>query len=99
VAGQWLGVYGQAGAGMSLGLLTYTTKQTGVPPSTTTTYASYLLRGAVGMTARLKRAPVTFFAQAGYDRAPAIRDLIGDVHDSGGVSGVFGLRIRLGEGQ
>ena len=99
VAGHWLGVYGQAGAGVSLGLLTYQTQQTGVPPSTTETYGSYLLSGAVGVTARARRVPVTFFVQAGYDRAPAIRDLIGDVHDSGGFSGLFGLRIRLGDGQ
>jgi hypothetical protein len=99
VAGHWLGVYGQAGAGVSLGLLTYQTQQTGVPPSTTETYGSYLLSGAVGMTARARRVPVTFFVQAGYDRAPAIRDLIGDVHDSGGFSGLFGLRVRLGDGQ
>jgi len=99
VAGQWLGVYGQAGAGVSLGLLTYQTQQTGVPPSTTETYGSYLLSGSVGMTARARRVPVTFFVQAGYDRAPAIRDLIGDVHDSGGFSGLLGLRVRLGDGQ
>jgi hypothetical protein len=99
VAGHWLGVYGQAGAGVSLGLLTYQTQQTGVPPSTTETYGSYLLSGAVGMSARVRRVPVTFFVQAGYDRAPAIRDLIGDVHDSGGFSGLFGLRVRLGDGQ
>ena len=99
VAGHWLGVYGQAGAGVSLGLLTYQTQQTGVPPSTTETYGSYLLGGAVGMTARARRVPVTFFVQAGYDYAPAIRDLIGDVHDSGGFSGLLGLRVRLGDGQ
>jgi hypothetical protein len=98
VAGRWLGVYGQAGAGMSLGLLHYRTQQTGVPPSTTDSYASYLLGGAVGMTARMRRLPFTFFVQAGYDRAPAIRDLIGDTHDSGGFSGVVGLRVRLGDG-
>ena len=99
VAGRWLGVYGQAGAGVSLGLLTYQTQQTGVPPSTTETFGSYLLSGSVGMTARLRRVPVTLFVQAGYDYAPAIRDLIGDVHDSGGFSGLFGLRVRLGDGQ
>ena len=99
MAGHWLGVYGQAGAGVSLGLLTYQTQQTGVPPSTTETYGSYLLGGSVGMTARARRVPVTFFVQAGYDYAPAIRDLTGDVHDSGGFSGLFGLRVRLGDGQ
>jgi hypothetical protein len=99
VLGDWLGVYGQAGAGMSLGVLTYTTQQTGVAPSSTTTYASYLLGGSVGMTARLRRVPITLFVQGGYDRAPAIHDLIGDTHDSGGFSGVLGARVRLGEGR
>ena len=84
---------------MSLGILTYTTQQTGVPPSSTDTYASYLLSGAVGMTARLRRVPITFFVQGGYDRAPAIHDLIGDTHDSGGFSARrSGLRLRLGDG-
>lgn len=99
VAGRWLGVYGQAGAGMSLGTLTYQTQQTGVPPSSTETYAGYLLSGAVGMTVRLRRVPITFFVQGGYDRAPAIHDLIGDTHDSGGFSASLGLRLRLGDGQ
>jgi hypothetical protein len=99
VAEHWLGVYGQAGAGVSLGLLTYQTQQTGVPPSSTETFGSYLLSGSIGMTARARRVPITFFVQAGYDYAPAIRDLIGDVHDSGGFSGLLGLRVRLGDGQ
>ncbi len=99
VAGRWLGVYGQAGGGLSVGTLTYQTKQTGVPPSTSTTYAGYVLGGAVGMTFRLRRVPLTFLVQGGYDRAPAVHDLLGDTHDSGGFSVSLGLRARLGEGQ
>jgi uncharacterized caspase-like protein len=99
VAGRWLGVYGQAGAGGSLGTLTYKTQQTGVPSSTTGTYGSYLLSGAVGVTASLRRVPLTFFLQGGYERAPAIENLIGDTHDSGGFSASLGLRFRLGEGR
>jgi hypothetical protein len=99
IAGRWLGVYGQAGGGMSLGTLNTQTQQTGVPPSSTNTYASYLLTGAVGMTASLRRLPLTFFVQGGYDYAPAITNLIGDTHDSGGFSGSLGLRVRLGDGQ
>jgi uncharacterized caspase-like protein len=98
LVGHWLGVYGQAGVGMSLGLLTFTTAQTGVPPTSTQSYANYLLSGAVGMTFRFRRVPLTFFVQGGYDRAPAIRDLIGDTHDSGGFSAGLGLRVRLGAG-
>jgi hypothetical protein len=99
VLGDWLGVYGQAGGGVSLGRLTYETQQSGAAPSTTQTSASYLLSGALGLTARFSRVPLTLFAQAGYDRAPATHDLLGDTHDSGGFSGVLGIRVRLGDGQ
>jgi hypothetical protein len=94
-----LGVYGQAGAGMSLGVLTNQTEQTGVPPSTTTTYASYLLTGAVGFSLTLHRVPLTITLQGGYDYAPAISNLLGDTHDSGGFSASLGLRLRMGEGR
>jgi hypothetical protein len=99
VLGRWLGIYGQAGGGLSLGFLNYVTQETGVPPSTTTTYASYRLSAAVGFTARIRIVPLTLFLQGGYDRAPAITDLIGDTRDSGGFSAALGLRVRLGEGQ
>lgn len=95
--GRWLGVYGQAGLGPSVGVVTFETQQTGVPPKSTDTSIGYLLRGALGATARL-RGPVTLFAQGGFDYAPAITNLIGDTHDSGGFSLELGLRIRLGEG-
>jgi hypothetical protein len=49
------------------------------------------------MTASLRRLPLTFFLQGGYDRAPALTDLIGDTHDSGGFSASLGLRVRLGD--
>jgi hypothetical protein len=97
IAGDWLGVYGQAGGGFSLGKLDYSTQQTGVPPSSTSTYGSYLLSGAIGMTASPRRAPIVVFVQGGYDYAPAIHDLIGDTHDSGGFSVSLGLRLRLGD--
>jgi hypothetical protein len=96
VLGRWLGVYGQAGGGMSIGVLDYRTQQTGAPPSSTETHFGYLLSGAAGMTASLPRW-VTFFVEAGYDWAPALTNLIGDTHDSGGPSLVLGLRLRLGD--
>jgi hypothetical protein len=99
VAGQWLGAYAQAGGGFSLGVLSQQTAQTGVPPSSSGTYGSYLLGGAAGLSVRFRRVPLTLFAQGGYDRAPVIHDLLGDVHDSGGFSGAIGLRLRLGDGR
>jgi hypothetical protein len=95
VLGRWLGVYAQAGVGMTLGVTTYQTEESGVPPSTSSVYAGYLLSGAAGATFRFRRL-ATVFVQGGYDRAPAITNLIGDTHDSGGPSVVLGLRLRFG---
>ncbi len=98
VVGRWLGVYAQVGVGVGLGILQYDTQQTGVPPSSTETYAGYVLGGALGVTARFPRV-VTVFAQGGYDYAPLIHNLIGDTLDSGGPSFVLGLRFRMGDDQ
>jgi hypothetical protein len=95
VEGAWAGIYGQAGVGPSLGTVTTETQQTGVPPKSTDTSIAYLMSGSVGVTARL-RSTFTFFAQAGFDYAPVIANLIGDTHDSGGFSVEAGLRLRLG---
>jgi len=96
VIGRWLGTYAQVGGGVGLGVLDYQTQQTGVPPSTTGTYAGYVIGGAAGVTVRFRRH-LTLFAQVGYDHAPVITDLIGDTHDSGGPSAVLGLRLRAGD--
>jgi hypothetical protein len=92
----WLGVYGQAGVGGGLGFVTLKTQQTGVPPSNTDVYGGYMLGGAVGLTASLRRV-CTFFVQGSYDYAPLIHDLIGDTHDDGGFSAEIGMRFRLGD--
>ena len=92
----WLGVYGQAGAGLGLGVVDLETQQTGVPPSAKTYGAGYVLSGAVGGTARVGRI-VTLLVQGGYDYAPVIHNLIGDTHDSGGFSLVLGLRFHVGD--
>jgi hypothetical protein len=98
VLGTWLGVYAQVGGGISLGVLNYQTVQTDVPPSSTYTFMSYVVGGAAGMTVRFPRF-ATIFAQAGYDHAPVIENLIGNTHDSGGPSFVLGVRVRLGDAQ
>ncbi len=94
--GSWFGLYGQAGGGFGLGVVTLATQQTGVPPSTATVSWGYLLSGAVGPTARLGRA-VTLSAQFGYDYAPVIHNLIGDTHDGGGFSVLLGVGVHLGD--
>jgi hypothetical protein len=96
VAGNWFGIYAQGGAGASLGVLNLQTQQTGVPPSSTETYMNYLLSGAAGLSARTPHV-ATIFLQGGYDFAPAIHNLLGDTHDSGGFSFLLGVRLRLGD--
>jgi hypothetical protein len=96
VLGDWFGIYGQAGGGLSIGVVNLKTQQTGVPPSSTETYLSGLLGGAVGLSFRTPHV-ATLFVQGGYDWAPAIHNLLGDTHDSGGLSFVTGVRLRLGE--
>ena len=92
----WFGLYGQAGVGAGLGVVSLQTQQTGVPPTTTGVYGGYMLGGSIGLTARLRRV-CTFFVQGSYDYAPLIHNLIGDTHDDGGFSTEVGLRIRLGD--
>jgi Caspase domain len=91
-----VGIYGQGGVGLTIGTLQYSTQQTNVPPETTTHYFNYLLTLGAGMTIKLPRV-ATLFIQGGYDHAPAIQNLIGDTHDSGGPSLLLGVRIRLGD--
>jgi len=95
--GDSLAVFGQAGVGMSIGVLKFETAQTGVPPSTSETSIGYLLSVAAGTEVSTGRH-LHWFLQVGYDRAPAISNLIGDTHDSGGVSALFGLRYALAAG-
>jgi uncharacterized caspase-like protein len=93
--GPVFGAYAQAGVGPSLGVVTTETQQTGVPPKSSDTSVGYAMSGALGVTARLRHL-VTFFGQGGFDYAPAITNLIGDTHDSGGFSLELGMRFRLG---
>jgi hypothetical protein len=92
---RWLGVYGEAGAGVGLGVVDLETQQTGVAPSTTTTSFGYLLGGAVGARVKLGHV-VSLLGELGYDYAPVIHNLIGDTHDGGGFSASLGLRFDLG---
>jgi hypothetical protein len=90
------GVYAQAGGGLSIGVAKLQTAATSGLTHSTDVYYGYVLAGAAGVTLTMPRN-FGFFTQVGYDKAPAIKNLIGDTHDSGGPSLVFGFRLRLGD--
>jgi hypothetical protein len=88
-------LYGQAGAGLSLAFQHLTTGTTnGAHESSTDTYWGYQL-GAMGGVAFQSPGWLGIFAQAGYEYAPTIHNLIGETHDSGGPSVGLGLRARI----
>ena len=93
----YLDLYGQVGAGMTVGFSTLTTGSTKSSASETSkeTDYGYLLNGAAGVA--VTRAPFTIFFQGGYDYAPTTKNLLGDAHDAGGPSGQLGLRLQLGQ--
>ncbi len=96
IAGHLFGVYAQAGGGLSVGVAKLQTAATSGPTHSTDVFYGYVLAGAAGITLTMPRN-FGFFTQVGYDKAPAIKNLIGDTHDSGGASLVFGFRLRLGD--
>ena len=93
----WLDLYGQVGAGMTLGFSSLDTASTanGQSEHSQETDIGYLFNGAAGLA--VTRLPFTLFLQGGYDYAPTTKNLLGDVHDSGGPSGQLGLRFQLGQ--
>jgi hypothetical protein len=92
----YVDLYGQVGGGMTLGFTRLTTGSTRSNTSETTkeTDVGYLLAGAAGIG--ITKTPVTVFFQGGYDYAPTIANLFGDVYNAGGPTGQLGLRVQLG---
>lgn len=93
--GSYFNVYGQLGLGLGLGVVNLTTGAENAPKSTSTsTHWGYVLGGAAGLAFM---APRHFgvFLQGGYEYAPVIANLVGDTHDSGGLHGQLGARVRF----
>jgi hypothetical protein len=93
-----LRVYGQAGGGAA-----YATSflSTAGGPSGTSTHESswgYLL-GLGGGVLLAPESRLGGFVQVGYDRAPALANLLGDRHDLGGFYLSLGLQVRFGRVQ
>jgi hypothetical protein len=93
-----LDLYGQVGLGMSLGRSTLTTGSTknGASETSSETDYGYVVGGAAGL-ALVTRGALVVYAQGAYDHAPTFKNLVGEVHDSGGPSGQLGLRFQLGQ--
>ena len=91
----YLDLYGQVGGGIALAKSTLVTGSTQNSSSETSheTDAGLLLDGAAGVA--VVRRPVTFFAQGGYDYAPALSNLVGDTHNLGGPSAQVGVRFEF----
>jgi hypothetical protein len=93
-----LDLYGQVGLGITQGRSTLTTGSTknGASETSSETEYGYVVGGAAGL-ALVTRGAFVVYAQGAYDHAPTFKNLVGEVHDSGGPSGQLGLRFQLGQ--
>jgi hypothetical protein len=95
VLGSWLQGYLQLGAGPSLVTSSFETRDARGPYTSSESAWGYLLGVGSGLVlAPRKRASV--FVQLAYDRAPALKNLLGDAHDVGGPSASIGMQLRFG---
>lgn len=94
--GAYFDAYGQLGGGLTLGVTSLTTaSQRGGPIETTTdTHFGWVLGGFAGLSF-VTPSLFAFFLQGGYEYAPTIPNLVGDVHDAGGPSVQLGMRLRF----
>ena len=91
----YLDLYGQVGGGMTLGYSTLSTGSRNGTDTSRESHVGYVVNGAAGLA--VTRLPATLFLQAGWDYAPTIKNLVGDVHDVGGPSGQLGLRFQFAQ--
>jgi Caspase domain len=90
-------LYAQGAIGLSLGITTLTTgsaRPSTRKEETTDTHWGYVLGGHAGAAFATPGALI-FFLQGGYEYAPTIANLVGDVHNSGGPSAQLGARLRF----
>jgi hypothetical protein len=85
--------YLQAGGGLALGFTHYR-DDTGAPDDRQT-FAGYELAALGGIELAPWRGHVGFFLQISESFAPVVRNLLGDVHDSGGLMLSLGIRAAF----
>lgn len=96
VLDSWLQAYVQLGGGPSFVTSSFATKDERGPYTTSDTAWGYLL-GVGGGLVLAPRKRVSVFLQAAYDRAPALKNLVGDSHDVGGPSVSLGMQLHFGQ--
>lgn len=90
--GGWLRPFAQAGAGVARAHSVY--DMTGMPGTDEDDFWGYRLSAAAGVQLVPWRRLGVFW-RLGYDYAPVLENLIGDVHDSGGLNCMMGLLTRF----
>lgn len=90
-AGGEIGVYGE----LSLGLgLARTRLESGNEPTRKQTELGYTLGAAFGFR-YMPTLRFGLYAELGYNIAPIVRNRFDQTHDSGGVTGLFGIRMEM----
>jgi hypothetical protein len=87
--------YGQVGGGLVLGVQHLVTGEVnGAHDSSSDTYVGWEIGAVAGLVVQTPHL-FGFYAQGGYEYAPAIANLLGDKHDSGGPSIQTGVRLNF----
>lgn len=89
-------LYAQGAVGFSLAVSTLVTgsPKSSVSESTADTSFGFVLGGHAGAALAFP-GPLVFYLQGGYEHAPTLSNLVGDRHDSGGLSTLIGARFRF----
>lgn len=85
-----LGLYGELAAGPGLGVTRFRSGNASTDRQTDVGYT-------LGLTGGCRWMPwqrFGFYAELGFNYAPIVENLLGQTHDSGGITGLFGLRME-----
>lgn len=86
---RWFSVYAQVGGGLAAGRTEFVDTDESID---TESHIGFVLGAAAGIRIQPWQR-LAFQAQLGYDHAPVIDNLLDDVHASGGVNSVLGVRV------
>jgi hypothetical protein len=84
-------LYAQGGGGISVAGTNYALNNNGATVNAPTSYVGYHLAVAAGLQFMIAKH-VGFYTQGRFMTAPVVKNLLGDLHDSGGFDLVLGMR-------